>query len=105
MSAPDPEQWERAAEVLETTGLLPDQVAQFRDNAKRELRQKELGDQFTVLAVGVTRSVVCTSLPDDEILETMTHSGTTHGWQVDRDMEHETCHEWPDTHRHVYLVC
>ena len=104
MTAPDPEQWERAANLLDEKGVLPDQVAQFRDNATRERKQIEVGDAFRILSTGLMSAVICTSLSDDEAMALMTHSGTTGDWQVRTAMTDE-CGFAPDTHRHLYLEC
>lgn len=84
---------------------------------ERQQRQDSLmrPRSVTVYALGLTHASVCTSLPDEQTLEIVNElvpTGIDHGWSIADDAAFadgkphpSTCEHYPETHRHVLLVC
>lgn len=80
-------------------------------------RRAELTQPRTVsvYALGLTHASVCTSLPDEQMLVTVDElcpTGLSHGWKISDDPAFADgkpnpcpCEHYPETHRHVLLVC
>lgn len=61
-------------------------------------------DEYTQSEISLLHALVCTSLPDDQVLERArsSPSGTSGGW-VCAPRAAERCQERSDTHRHIFL--
>ncbi|MEU9891054.1 hypothetical protein [Sphaerisporangium sp. NPDC051011] len=68
---------------------------------------------FRVYSVGLVHAAACTSLTDEEAatrLNAEHPTGITSRWQVadqlaDGEPKGASCHDLPDTHRHVLFIC